>query len=242
MTLRTIIVDDEPHARDELSFLLGQCNGVEVVGQARYASEAEQICDDKRPQLAFIDLRIPGPDGLALANTLRSKHLDLEVVIVSAHHDGAIRGFDAQVIDYLLKPVSLDRLRRTLERVSDARPDLFPSSTPLQRFAVRRKNSYVVVDIRDVIYFETRDDFVWAITADDRFAMDRTLAAVADQLDPDVFFQSHRSCIVRLESIRMIEPAGARTFRILLDHPDHPRVPLARDRATQLREKIPFLR
>jgi len=65
---------------------------------------------------------------------------------------------------------------------------------------------------------------------------------LAGRLDPAVFFQSHRSCIVRLDRIRVIEPAGARTFRLLLDHPDEPRVPLARDRATRLREKIPFSR
>ena len=242
MTLRAIVVDDEPLAREELTFLLGQCEGVEVVGQARFASEAERLCDHAQPQVAFIDLRMPGFDGLALADGLRRKHLNLEVVIVSAHDDGALRGFDAQVADYLLKPVSLERLRRTLERVSAASPDLFAASLPLERFAVRRKNTYVVVDLRDVVYFETRDELVWAVTPEDRFAIDRTLATLAEQLNDKDFFQSHRSCIVRIDRIRIIEPAGARTFRRQLDHPDAPKVPLARDRVGKLRERIPFLR
>ncbi len=242
MTLRAIVVDDEPLARDELTFLLNQCEGVDVVGEARFAAEAERLCDHVQPQVAFIDLRMPGPDGLALANTLRQTHPELEVVLVSAHDDGALLGFESQITDYLLKPVRLERLRQALDRVAAAHPDITGGALPLERFAVRRKNTYVVVELRDIIYFEAREELVWAVTADDRFAIDRTLAALAEELDSTDFFQSHRSCIVRVERIRMIEPMGARTFRMLLDHPEDPKVPLARDRVGKLRERIPFLR
>jgi DNA-binding LytR/AlgR family response regulator len=242
VNLRAIVVDDEALARDELTFLLNQCKGIDVVGEAQFAVEAERLCDDEEPQIAFIDLRMPGLNGLALAEVLRRKHPDLEVVIVSAHHDGAIGGFEAQVTDYLLKPVRLERLRQTIERVSAGRPSLVGGPRRLERFAVRRKSSYVVVEVRDVVYFEARGELVWAVTEVDRFAIDRTLTTLAEQLDHKVFFQSHRSCIVRLDRIRMIEPAGARTFTLLLDHPDEPKVPLARDRASKLRERIPFLR
>jgi len=240
--LRAIVVDDEPLARDELTFLLRQCDEIEVVGEAGFALEAERLCDDAQPQVAFIDLRMPGFDGLALAELLQNKHPELAVVIVSAHGDGALRGFEAQVTDYLLKPVRLERLRQALERLSDVRTDSVLGPRGLERFAVRRKSWYVVVEVRDVVYFEARGEFVWAVTEVDRFALDRTLTNLADQLDNRVFFQSHRSCIVRIDRIRTIEPAGARSFRLHLDHPDEPKVPLARDRASKLRERIPFLR
>jgi len=242
MTLRAIVVDDEPLARDELTFLLGQCDRVDVVGEARGAAEAQNLCDAEEPQVAFIDLRMPGVDGIALAQILRKKLPDLDVIIVSAHDDGAIRGFETQITDYLLKPVRLQRLQQALDRVSGEQPIAFGDPTPIARFAVRRRSSFVVVELRDVVYFEARDELVWAVTEDDRFALDSRLTSLAGRLDPAVFFQSHRSCIVRLDRIRVIEPAGARTFRLLLDHPDEPRVPLARDRATRLREKIPFSR
>lgn len=240
--LRAIVVDDEAQARDELTFLLNQCRGVDVVGEARFAAEAERLCEDAQPQVAFIDLRMPGLNGLALAELLRKKCPDLEIVIVSGHGDGAIGGFDAQITDYLLKPVRLERLRRTLERVSVATPDSQVGSGRLERFAVRRRSAYVVVEVRDVVYFEARGELVWAVTECDRFALDRTLTNLAAQLDETVYFQSHRSCIVRLDRIRKIEPAGARSFRLLLDHPTDPKVPLARDRTSKLRERIPFLR
>jgi len=242
MTLRAIVVDDEPLARDELTFLLGQCDRVDVVGEARGAAEAQSLCDVEQPEIAFIDLRMPGLDGIALAQLLRKQLPDLDVIIVSAHDDGAIRGFETRITDYLLKPVRLQRLQQALDRVSGERPPGFEAQSPLARFAVRRRGSFVVVELRDVVYFEARDELVWAVTEDDRFALDARLASLAGRLDPAVFFQSHRSCIVRLDRIRVIEPAGARTYRLLLDHPDDPRVPLARDRATKLREKIPFSR
>ncbi len=240
--LKAIVVDDEPLARDELTFLLSQCEGVDVVGEAGFAREAERLCDDVRPQVAFVDVRMPGPDGFTLTDRLRLKYPDLEVVIVSAYSESALRGFDVQVSDYLLKPVRLERLKQTLERMNDSVLERSYSPGSLERLAVRRRNSYVVVDLRTVIYFEARDGFVWAVTAKDRFSLDLTIAALAERLDRADFFQSHRRCIVQISRIRTIEPVGARAFTMLLDHPDNPRVPLARDRVGKLRERIPLLR
>jgi DNA-binding LytR/AlgR family response regulator len=242
MTLRAIVVDDEPLARDELTFLLGQCQQVDVVGEACGRVEAQRLCEDQQPEVAFIDLRMPDVDGLALAQQLRRRLPDLHVIIVSAHDEGALGGFESNVTDYLLKPVRLRRLQQALERVSVSRPDGFEGGGPLQRFAVRRKGSFVVVQLRDIVYFEARDELVWAVTETDRLALDVRLTALARRLDPADFFQSHRSCIVRLDRIRAIEPTGARTFRLLLKHPNDPKVPLARDRASKLRERIPFSR
>ena len=99
-----------------------------------------------------------------------------------------------------------------------------------------------MVELDDVVFFEARDELVWAVTQNDRFVLDTRLSSLIRRLDPKLFFQSHRSCIVRIDRIRQIEPAGARTFRLLLDHPERPRVPLSRDRASKLRERIPFTR
>jgi len=239
-TIRAVVVDDEPLARDELTFLLEECGGVEVVGAARNAAAALEICEEHRPDVAFVDLRMPGPDGIALAEALRGRLPSLAVVVVSAHDDGAIRAYEADVLDYLLKPVRLERLRCTVERVRGRTPaNVVRPDEALTRLAVRRKGAYVVVDVADVIYFEVRDELVWAVTEFDRFALDLTLAAVEARV-PDGFFRCHRGVLVRLEKIRSIEPSGAGKFGLLLDHPDEVRVPLARERVTSLREQIPF--
>ena len=240
MSMRAIVVDDEPLARDELRFMLGQCEDVEVIGEAHNATEAQKLCEEEHPDVAFLDLRMPGPDGVALAETLMSDHPDLRVVIVSAHDEGALRAFEARVADYLLKPVRLERLRQAVERVRG--DSASPSSPPerLERIAVRRRDAYVVLELKDVVYFEVKDELVWAVTEEDRFAIDKTLANLEDEVDPEAFFRSHRGFIVRYDRIRAIEPTGAGTFQLLLNHPDEPKIPLARERAKKLRERIPF--
>lgn len=240
MNIRAIVVDDEPLARDELRFMLGQCEDVEVIGEARNAPEAQGLCEEEQPDVAFLDLRMPGPDGVALAETLMANHPDLKVVIVSAHDEGALRAFEARVADYLLKPVRLERLRQAVERVRSASAGAASSIEWLERIAVRRKDAYVVLELGDVIYFEVKDELVWAITEEDRFAIDKTLANLEDELDPEAFFRSHRGFIVRYDRIRAIEPTGAGTYQLLLDHPEEPKIPLARERAKKLRERIPF--
>jgi DNA-binding LytR/AlgR family response regulator len=97
-----------------------------------------------------------------------------------------------------------------------------------------------VLELGDVIYFEVKDELVWAITEEDRFAIDKTLANLEHELDPEAFFRSHRGFIARYDRIRAIEPTGAGTYQLLLDHPAEPKIPLARERAKKLRERIPF--
>lgn len=240
MTLRAIVVDDEPLARDELKFMLGQCEGVEVVGEARNANEAQVLCEEQQPHVAFLDLRMPGPDGVALAETLMAKAPDLKVVIVSAHDEGALRAFEARIADYLLKPVRLERLRQAVERVRSRSSGVSGTHERVDRIAVRRRDAYVVLDLSDVVYFEVKDELVWAVTAGDRFAIDKTLATLEEELDPELFFRSHRGFIVRLDRVRAIEPVGAGTYQLVLDHPETPKAPLARERAKKLRERIPF--
>ncbi len=249
--LRALVVDDEPLARDELAFLLGEI-GVEVVAQASSSAAALTAFADTRPDVVFVDLRMPGPDGLALAEAIHGRAPETPIVVVSAHDEGALRGFDVGVVDYVLKPARLDRLKRALERVrarlpGTARP---PSSSgsassppgasaPLTRLAVRRRNAYVVVDVEEVVYLEMKDELVWAVTKDDRFALDLTLSTLEERL-PEAFFRSHRGYIVRVDRIVAIEPAGAGTFDLVMDHPAKPKIPLARERARLLRERIPI--
>ena len=257
--LRAIIVDDEPLARDELAFMLSEVGGVEVVGQAGDAHEAIKLAEREEPHVAFVDLRMPGPDGIALAQALRRRHPQLQVVVVSAHDDAALRAFEAQVLDYVLKPARLERVRTAVERAQQAiapqqaggsgngthaatagKDASAKESGVLERLAVRRGGVYVVLEVADVIYFETRDELVWAVTASDRVALDLTMTHLEQRLPEGVFFRSHRGALVRVDKIRAMEPAGAGTYELVLDHPDAPRVPLARERARLLRERIPF--
>lgn len=256
--LRAILVDDEPLARDELAFLLSELGDIEVIGQAGDAQEAIKLADREEPQLAFVDLRMPGPDGIALAQALKRRHASLQVIVVSAHDDAALRAFEAQVLDYVLKPVRLERLRSAVDRARSAlnaspdtgrmsaiparnsQPPAAPRESHLERLAVRRGGLYMVLELSDVIYFEMKDELVWAVTASDRVSLDLTMTTLEQRLPDGAFFRSHRGALVRIDKIRAMEPAGAGTYELVMDHPDAPRVPLARERARLLKEIIPF--
>ena len=212
---------------------------MEVVGQAADAPSALALCAEHEPTVAFCDLRMPGPDGIALAESLLARYPSVAVVVVSAHDDGAIAAFEARVLDYLLKPVRLERLQRTIARLSGATVPS-GSSEPISRVAVRRRGALVVLDIATVVFFEVKDELVWAVTGADRFALDLTLAALEERLPSGEFFRCHRGALVRLSRIRAMEPTGAGTYDLVLDHPDGLRVPLARERARALREIIPI--
>ena len=252
-SLRALLVDDEPLARDELGFMLEQCESVEVVAEAEDATGAlAQLDASERAEAAinvvFADLRMGGPDGIALADAVRARFPGIPVVIVSAHDEGALRAFDVDVVDYLLKPVRLERLRGALAKVRQALPAASTSGPaaadsedePFERLAVRRRGSYVVLDLDDVIFFETRDELVWAVTADDRFSIDLTLSKLEGQLGSELFFRSHRGALVRLSSIRAIEPRGSGVYELVMEHPEALRVSLSREKARLLRERIPF--
>jgi DNA-binding LytR/AlgR family response regulator len=236
--LRALVVDDEPLARDELVFLLEELD-VKVVGQAGDAASALERLDDAAPDAAFVDLRMPGPDGLALAESLMKRRESLSVVVVSAHDDGAIRAYEAGVVDYLLKPVRLARLTKAVERVRERMPGPKHADATLTRLAVRRRGKLVVVHVDDVAWFEVKDELVWAVTDSDRYALDLTLSAVEKRVPEGEFFRSHRGTLVRLDRIRGLEPAGAGTYELHLEHPEQPTVPLARERARLLKELIP---
>lgn len=239
-TLRALVVDDEPLARDELCFLLEQLD-VEVVAQAGNATSALAQLEEVEPELVFVDLRMPGPDGIALAESIARRADSAFVVVVSAHDDGAVRAYDAGVVDYLLKPVRLERLAKAVERVRERVPAnaVGGDEDTLTRIAVRRRGKLEVVAVDDVVWFEVKDELVWAVTEGDRFALDLTLRSVEARVPEGEFFRSHRGALVRLDRIRRIEPAGAGTYELLLDHPDAPMVPLARERARLLKSLIP---
>lgn len=236
--LRAMVVDDEPLARDELVFLLDELD-VKVVGQAGDAAAALDALEASDPDLVFVDLRMPGPDGLALSESLMKRRESLSIVVVSAHDDGAIRAYEAGIVDYLLKPVRLERLAKAVERARERTPGPKSPDAPLTRLAVRRRGTLVVVNIDDVVWFEVKDELVWAVTDEDRFALDLPLSAVEQRVPEGQFFRSHRGTLVRLDRIRGLEPAGAGTYELHLEHPDAPKVPLARERARLLKELIP---
>ncbi|MGM0555838.1 MAG: LytR/AlgR family response regulator transcription factor [Myxococcota bacterium] len=249
--MRTLVVDDEKPAREELTWMLDQIGDVEVVGQASDATEArEQLDKTANVDLVFLDIDMPGVGGMRLAESLSEMPEDARPMIafVTAYDEYAVDAFDVDAVDYLLKPVRLERLRKAVDK---ARARLKStegvggessesSNRPLERISVEDRGVYRVVPIEDVLFFEAEDGVVAAATRNDRFITEFSLKFLEQNLSPGEFFRCHRSYIVRLDAIESIAPWGAGTYRLILSDDDEISVPLARSRANELKSRIPW--
>jgi DNA-binding LytR/AlgR family response regulator len=262
--VKTLIVDDEKPAREELLWLLEQCEGIEIVAQAASAEQAREILEQDgsaRPELVFLDINMPGVDGMRLAELLREKPAEQRpmVIFVTAYDDHAVDAFEVDAVDYLLKPVRLERLQKALARArsrlrgrdaassgaglsegSSGQRTSEQQGRCLERISVEDRGVYRVVPIDDILYFEAEDGIVVAATGAERFITDFSLKFLEENLSPEAFFRCHRSHIVRLDAIDSIAPWGAGTYRLILSRDDDVGVPLSRSRAADLKSLIPW--
>jgi two-component system LytT family response regulator/two-component system response regulator LytT len=250
MSVKTFVVDDEKPAREEMLWLLEQCEGVEAVGQSSTARGAlDALEEHPEVDLLFVDIDMPGIDGMRLAERLADRGAGGDgplVVFVTAYEDYAVEAFEVDAVDYLLKPVRLERLQKSLAKVR-ARLDRFEQSEreasamrPLHRISVQDRDVYRVLPIEEILFFKSEDGIVVAATAEGRYITDFSLKFLEENLDPELFFRSHRSTIVRLDVIESIVPWGAGTYRLIVDRESGEGVPLARSRAGELKSLIPW--
>ncbi len=247
--MKALIVDDEKPAREELIWLLEQCPGVQVAAQAPSAQKARALLSDGPPvDLVFLDINMPGIDGMRLAELLHEQPAEQRpmVIFVTAYDDYAVDAFGVDAVDYLLKPVRLERLQKALER---ARTRLAPPAEAaeladrgrsLQRISVEDHGVYRVVPVEDILYFEADEGIVVAATGEERFITDFSLKFLEENLCEEAFFRCHRSYIVRLDAIESIAPWGAGTYRLILSRDDDVGVPLSRSRSSELKSRIPW--
>ncbi len=244
--MKALVVDDERPAREELIWLLEQCDGVEVASQAATAEAALQSVVDVPVDVVFLDIDMPGIGGMRLAERLRDDpDFGPAIVFVTAYDNHAVEAFGVDATDYLLKPVRLERLQRAIDKVRQRLGTRSEASErparPLTRISVDHRGVYRVLSLDDVLFFESEDGIVVVQTStSERYITDFSLKFLETNLDPEVFFRCHRSYIVRLDAIQSIAPWGAGTYRLVLDRNDELGVPLARARASELKALIPW--
>jgi len=248
--LRVLIVDDEPLARARLRRLLGQVGGVTVVGEAASAAEARALVASARPELLLLDIQMPGEDGFALLRGLDPRPA---VVFVTAYDQYAVRAFEENAVDYLLKPFRRERLAEALTR---ARHDLerpeelsrrlaqllggLEAGAPgerLDRFTVRLGTRQLIVRAEDVLWFGAEEKLVFAATATQRHYVNFTLDELERRLEPRRFFRVHRGVIVNLDWAAALRPALAGTWRLQLKDEPRTEVPVSRNRARALPQR-----
>jgi two-component system LytT family response regulator len=226
--MRILIVDDERPARDKLRRLLASEPGIKAVEEASDGIEALARMTDFRPDAIFLDIEMPELSGLELAASLPEPAPLL--VFVTAWDQYAIRAFDADAIDYLLKPYDGARLQRALQRLrarleTRAPETRLPRLGPLRQLLVSERGGTRVVRIDDIRWLETADNYVVLHTASGSPLLRQTLAGLLERLGPG-FVRCHRRAAVRLSCVERVQPLDKGDCELLLQGGE--RVPCSR--------------
>ena len=242
--MRAVIVDDEELARAYLRELLSAHPEIEIAAECANGFEAVKAVGETSPDLLFLDVQMPKLDGFEVLELLsRPEGSPPVVIFVTAYDQYAMRAFDAQAVDYLLKPFSSDRFERALERararlgerrlpleVAAARP----ASARPQRIVVRDGARVHIIPLDKLDYAEAQDDYVALHSDGKSYLKHQTIAELESALDPARFVRIHRSAIVNLERIARIEPYGKESRIAILR--DGTRLPVSRSGYARLNE------
>jgi two-component system LytT family response regulator/two-component system response regulator LytT len=247
-TLAAIVADDEQLARDELTFLLKDFPEVEVVAVASNGLQALDLIKEHEPDLVFLDVQMPGLDGIGVIRKLREQNASLPYfVLATAYDQYAIEAFRLEALDYLLKPVDRDRLAESIARAQRSigersrSPEMRPSPPPkpaLQRtkVLVKAQNRNFIVDAQDIIYATIEDGLITVVTSHfEGVSNYRTIEELQSNLDPDMFWRVHRSYLVNINRIREVIPWFKSSFQLRMDDKKQTEIPVSRVQTKRLR-------
>jgi two-component system response regulator LytT len=251
-SLTAVVADDEQLAREELCFLLGKLDGIQVLAQAGDGVQALDDISRLTPDVAFLDVQMPGLSGFEVARHVLETGTDLAVVFVTAFDHRAIEAFEVNAVDYVLKPVEPARLEQAVQRVRKRRSEQ-PLGDQLERLVrmmagQRDRRNQIAVKIADRIVLVLTEDIIYASLAEDSISIVtgqvsgtsnyRTLDELQARLDPEVFWRVHRSHLVNINKIKEIVPWFSRNYILRMKDARATEIPVSRSQTRRLREYL----
>jgi len=231
MSIRALLVDDEPLARRTIRRFLGSTNGVKIVGECDDGESCVQAIRDLRPDLLFLDIQMPEMDGFDVLRKIGANEMPV-TIFVTAYDQFALRAFDANAIDYLLKPFGRERFQRALararqriaapvhddgtQRIISGLERLIEAQRYLDRIAIPANGKLHLVATKDIDWIEADRNYVHLHTGKQTHQLRETLTQLEEKLDPAVFLRIHRSTIVNIERIKEIRAWFHGYHRVLL--------------------------
>ena len=258
MTLTALIIHDEPLARQELQYLLERAGGVEVLAQGTNGIEAVELIRTHKPDLVFLDVQMPGLDGFGVLKKLLDRKVPLpQVVFATAFNQYAVRAFEVNAVDYLLKPFDRKRVMQTIEKAharlaapvesaSEAKLDALlrlveeqaqPQKANSGKVIVRAQSRLLLVDQREICFASIEEGRISVVTRTvEGHSNCRTLEELMDQLDPETFWRAHRSYVVNIQHIREVVPWFKSSYQLRMDDTQKTEIPVSRAQTKRLRE------
>jgi DNA-binding LytR/AlgR family response regulator len=219
--MRVLIVDDEAIARQVLREYLEDMPGIEIVGEAATGLEAVERVVRTKPDVILLDMQMPEMDGFGVARNLAGRSVPV-IIYVTAFEQHALRAFETGAVDYLLKPVRLERLAAALEKARTQLAGLAVQTSrqaePLRKIAGRVGEQVHLLDPREVIAFQADGELVYILTAHGRFLADSSLRALEERLGTGPFRRIHRKTLINTDHIRKIAPLSSKRWMLTMSN------------------------
>jgi DNA-binding LytR/AlgR family response regulator len=252
MSLSVVIVDDEQLARDELAFLLQDTPDLDVVAQGKNGLEAVNLIKEFEPDIVFLDVQMPGLDGFGvIKKLLEKKHPLPQVVFATAFDQYAVKAFEVNAVDYVLKPFDKKRVHQAVEK---ARKNLQPAESSndrldalvkmlesqkaqLGKILLKANGRLFLVDQREICFAEIEDGVITVVAANMEGQSNcRTLEELLTSLDSAMFWRAHRSFLVNINRIKEVVPWFKSSYQVRMDDRKHTEIPVSRAQTKRLRE------
>jgi len=255
MPLSAVIVDDEQLARDELAYLLKNVDDVSVVAQGKNGLEAISLIKEHNPDLVFLDVQMPGLDGFGVIKKLLDKRVRLpKIVFATAFDQYAVKAFEVNAVDYLLKPFDKKRVAQALQKAKSQQDAaelpaekidtlvrmLQTPKTQSSKILLKALGRMFLVDQKEICYASIEDGVITVVTAGpsgmEGHSNCRTLEELLDSLDAGLFWRAHRSYLVNINRIREVIPWFKSSYQLRMDDKKQTEIPVSRAQTKRLRE------
>ena len=252
MALSAVIVDDEQLARDELAYLLRELD-IDIVAQGKNGVEAVNLVKEFSPDLVFLDVQMPGLDGFGVIKKLMDRKVPLpQIVFATAYDQYAVKAFEVNAIDYLLKPFDRKRVAQAIEKVrhkietAGASDDQLGTIVKMleqqqkpqaAKVLLKSAGRLFLVDQKDICYASIEDGIITVVaTQMEGQSNCRTLEELLDSLDPNTFWRAHRSYLVNINRIKEVVPWFKSSYQIRMEDRKQTEIPVSRAQTKRLRE------
>ena len=255
MSLTAVIVDDEQLARDELAYLLKNIGDVDVVAQGKNGVEAVNLIREHGPDLVFLDVQMPGLDGFGVIKKLLDKKISLpKIVFATAFDQYAVKAFEVNAVDYLLKPFDRKRVAQAVQKARSKLESAGSSSEKLEtlmrmleeqkpqtsKVLLKSSGRLFLISQKDICFASIEDGVITVVTSGaagmEGQSNCRTLEELFDSLDPNLFWRTHRSFLVNINRIREVVPWFKSSYQLRMDDKKQTEIPVSRVQTKRLRE------
>ena len=248
MPLRTVIVEDEAPSRERLKSLLEDIEDVDLVGEAEDGPDGVSLINTTKPDLALLDIQLPVFTSFELIERLT--HMP-HIIFITAYDEYAIKAFEANAVDYLLKPTTPERLVQAIERVKARAPqqtevliqkiqDALKKKNFRNRFTVRHGDEILLIPVEDVFWIHAEDKYLFLHTAHDNYLYEDTLKNLETCLDPDQFMRIHKSVIINLKKIHKIKRKLSGQYKVQMQDARFTAFEIGRTFLSNVRQKLDF--